>query len=77
MVTTLTLVIGAMYKIVTKVLACKLQPRLFKIIRPNQTGFMEGRDIIDDIYLRQMRLDGQKKATKILLSYSGRFRKNV
>ncbi len=41
------------YKILAKVLAGQLQAAFPNIIRPNQTGFIEGRSILDNIFMAQ------------------------
>jgi len=43
--------LGIVYKIVAKTLAKRLQPLLDIIIRPNQTGFIKERSIIDNVFL--------------------------
>jgi hypothetical protein len=45
------------YKILAKVLARRLQTFLPGIIRPNQTGFVEGRSILDNAFITQDSLD--------------------
>jgi hypothetical protein len=45
--------LGSIYKILAKALAGRLQPALTHIIRPNQTGFVEGRSILDNIFMAQ------------------------
>ncbi len=39
------------YKILAKVLAGRVQAALPQIIRPNQTGFVEGRSILDNVFI--------------------------
>jgi len=43
----------SIYKILAKVLAGRLQTVLPNIIRPNQTGFVEGRSILDNVFIAQ------------------------
>jgi hypothetical protein len=43
--------LGSIYKILAKLLAGRLQAILPNIIRPNQTGFVEGRSILDNIFI--------------------------
>jgi exonuclease III len=43
--------LGSIYKCIAKLLANRLQPLLTQLIRPNQTGFMKGRSIIDNVFL--------------------------
>jgi len=45
--------LSSFYKIVAKILARRLQIILPDIIRPNQTGYVRGRSIIDNIFLAQ------------------------
>jgi hypothetical protein len=51
--------LGNIYKILAKLLARRIQASLPHIIRPNQTGFVEGRSILDNIFLAQESLNGQ------------------
>jgi hypothetical protein len=43
----------SIYKILAKVLAGRLQAVLPNIIRPNQTGFVEERSILDNVFIAQ------------------------
>jgi mannosylglycoprotein endo-beta-mannosidase len=45
--------LGSLYKILAKILAGRIQGVLPHIIRPYQTGFVEGRSILDNVYLAQ------------------------
>ncbi len=45
--------LGSLYKILAKTLARRLQDLLPSVIRPNQTGFVEGRNILDNTFLAQ------------------------
>jgi len=45
--------LGNVYKILTKTLAGRVHAALTHIIRPNQTGFVEGRSILDNIFMAQ------------------------
>jgi len=47
------ILLNTFYKLVAKILASRLQQILPEIIRPNQTGFVSGRSIIDNIFLAQ------------------------
>jgi hypothetical protein len=49
--------LGSIYKILAKTLAGRLQAILPLIIRPNQTGFVEGRSILDNTFLARKALD--------------------
>ncbi len=44
---------GSPYKILAKTLARRLQDHLPNMIRPSQTGFVEGRSILDNTFLAQ------------------------
>jgi len=45
--------LGSIYKILAKTLARRIQSALTHIIRPNQTGFVEGRSILDNVFMAQ------------------------
>jgi len=45
--------LGSLYKILAKTLARRLQVFLSNIIRPNQTGFVGGKSILDNTFLAQ------------------------
>jgi mannosylglycoprotein endo-beta-mannosidase len=45
--------LGSLYKILAKTLARRLQGFLPNIVRPGQTGFVEGRSILDNTFLAQ------------------------
>jgi len=49
--------LGSLYKILAKTLARRLQAHLPSIIRPSQTGFVEGMSILDNTFLAQEALD--------------------
>jgi mannosylglycoprotein endo-beta-mannosidase len=49
--------LGSVYKILAKTLAERLQAFLPGVIRPNQTGFVEGRSILDNVFIAQDSLD--------------------
>ncbi len=49
--------LGCVYKILAKVLTGRLQAFLPGIIRPNQTVFVEGRSILDNVFIAQDSLD--------------------
>jgi hypothetical protein len=48
---------GSLYKIMAKTLARRLQSFLPNVVRPNQTGFVEGRSIFDNTFLAQEALE--------------------
>jgi hypothetical protein len=45
--------LGSLYKILAKTLARRLQDLLPNVIRPNQTGFVDGRSILGNTFLAQ------------------------
>jgi mannosylglycoprotein endo-beta-mannosidase len=45
--------LGSIYKVLAKTLAGRIQTDLTVIIRPNQTGFVEGRSILDNVFMAQ------------------------
>ncbi len=49
--------LGSVYKILAKTLAGRLQAFLPSVIKPNQTGFIEGRSILDNVFIAQDSLD--------------------
>ncbi len=54
------MLLGSVYKILTKTLAGRIQawaPPPPHIIRPNQTGFVEGKSILDNTFLTQESLE--------------------
>jgi mannosylglycoprotein endo-beta-mannosidase len=58
---------GSIYKILAKVLARRLQAVLPNIIRPNQTGFMEGRSILDNVFIAQEALSWAEESNQDLV----------
>jgi hypothetical protein len=49
--------LGLVYKCIAKLFAHRLQPWLTQLICPNQTGFMKGRSIIDNVFLATEAMD--------------------
>ncbi len=45
--------LGNIFKILAKILARRIQTDPTKVIRPNQTGSVEGRSILDSVFLVQ------------------------
>lgn len=45
--------LGGFYKIIAKLLALRIHPLLPTLIRPSQTRFIQGRDIVENIFLAQ------------------------
>lgn len=44
---------GSFYRLMAKIMASRLQPLLPSIVRPHQTGYVQGRSILDNIFLAQ------------------------
>ncbi len=59
--------LGSLYKILAKTLARRLQGFLPNIIRPGQTGFVEGRSILDNIFLAQEAHDWAEESNQNLV----------
>jgi hypothetical protein len=49
--------LGSVYKILAKALAGRLQAFLLDIIKPNQTGFVEGMNILNNAFIAHDSLD--------------------
>ncbi len=45
--------LGSIYKVLAKTLVGKIEMDLTEIIRPNQTSFMEGRSILNNVFMVQ------------------------
>jgi hypothetical protein len=45
--------LGSIYKILAKTLATRIQEFFPLVIKPNQTGFVQGRNILDNNFLAQ------------------------
>jgi hypothetical protein len=45
--------LGSIYKVLAKTLAGRIQSDLMEIIWPNQTSFVEGRSILDNVFMAQ------------------------
>jgi hypothetical protein len=59
--------LGSLYKILAKTLARRLQVFLPNIIRPGQTGFVEGRSILDNTFLAQEAEDWAEESNQHLV----------
>jgi len=59
--------LGCIYKILAKALAGRLQTFLPSIIRPNQTGFVEGRSILDNVFMAQDSLSWAEESNQDLV----------
>ncbi len=71
--------LGCLYKILAKTLAKRLQTFLPGIIRPSQTGFVEGRCILDNTFLAQEAQDWAEESNQdlvlLLLDFEKAFNK--
>jgi hypothetical protein len=61
------ILLGSLYKILAKTLAMRLQTFLPSIIRPSQTGFVEGRCILDNTFLAQEAQDWAEESNQDLV----------
>jgi mannosylglycoprotein endo-beta-mannosidase len=59
--------LGSLYKILAKILARRLQAFLSSTIRPGQTGFIEGRSILDNTFLAQEAQDWAEESSQDLV----------
>jgi len=59
--------LGSLYKILAKTLARRLQAFLLNVIRPGQTGFVEGRSILDNTFLAQEAQDWAEESNQDLV----------
>jgi hypothetical protein len=59
--------LGSTYKVLAKILAGRVKVALTHIIRPNQTGFVEGRNIIDNTFLAQEALEWVEESEQDLV----------
>jgi len=59
--------LGNTYKILAKTLAGRIHSALTHIIRPNQTGFVEGRSILDNVFMAQEALGWAKESEQDLV----------
>ncbi len=59
--------LGSIYKILAKTLASKLRTELNEIIRPNQIGFVEGRSILDNVFMAQEGLGWAEESNQDLV----------
>jgi hypothetical protein len=49
--------LDSIYKILAKTLVGRIQAAIPNIVRPNQTGFVEGRSIFDNVFMAQEALE--------------------
>ncbi len=59
--------LGSIYKILAKALANRFRKELNDIIRPNQTGFVEGRNILDNVFMAQEGLNWAEESNQDLV----------
>jgi len=71
------ILLGSIYKILAKTLTGRIQSALTHIIRPNQTGFVEGRSILDNVFLAQEALgwaeENEQDLVPLLLDFKKAF----
>jgi len=69
--------LGSTYKILARTLAGRIQPALTHIIRPNQTGFVEGKSILDNIFMAHEALgwaeESEQDLVHLLLDFEKAF----
>jgi hypothetical protein len=69
--------LGSIYKVLAKTLAERIQSALIHIIRPNQTGFMAGRSILDNVFMAQEALgwaeESEQNLVLLLLDFKKTF----
>jgi len=61
------MLLRSVYRILAKVLVGRLQAALSHIIRPNQTGFVEGRSILDNVFIAQEALSWAEESNQDLV----------
>jgi hypothetical protein len=59
--------LGSIYKILAKTLAGRVQAALPHIVKPNQTGFVEGRSILDNAFMAQKALEWVEESDQDLV----------
>jgi len=59
--------LGNIYKVLAKTFAGKIQSAFSHIIRPNQTSFVEGRSILDNIFMAQEALGWAEESEQDLV----------
>jgi hypothetical protein len=59
--------LGSLYKVLAKTLISRLRMELTKIIRSNQTGFVEGRSILDNVFMAQEGLGWAEESNQDLV----------
>jgi hypothetical protein len=52
------------YKILAKLLSIRIQVHLLEVIRPNQTGFVAGRSILDNVFLARESMEWAKESNQ-------------
>ncbi len=61
--------LGSLYKILAKTLASKFRSELNEIIRPNQTAFVEGQSILDNVFMAQEGLGWAEESNQDLVLF--------
>jgi mannosylglycoprotein endo-beta-mannosidase len=59
--------LGSIYKVLAKTLAERIQSAFTHIIRPNQTGFVKGRSILDNVFMAQKALGWAEESEQDLV----------
>jgi len=59
--------LNSTYKILAKTLTGRVQAALPHIVRPNQTGFVEGRSILDNAFMAQEALEWAEESDQDLI----------
>jgi mannosylglycoprotein endo-beta-mannosidase len=67
--------LGSTYKVLAKKLAGRIKAALTHIIWPNQTGFVEGRSIIDNTFMAQEALEWAEESEQDLVLFLLDFKK--
>jgi hypothetical protein len=59
--------LGSIYKVLVKTFAGRIQSALTHIIKPNQTGFVDGRSILDNVFMAQEALGWAEESEQDLV----------
>ncbi len=69
--------LGSIYKVLAKTLAGRIQSALTHIIKPNQMGFVEGRNILHNVFMAQEALgwaeESEQDLVLLLLNFEKAF----
>jgi hypothetical protein len=61
--------LGSIYKVLAKTLVGRIQSAFTHIIRPNQTGFVKGRSILDNVFMAQKALVWAEESKQDLIVF--------